>query len=100
MVPLYADINSRHLHFPGRLSFRGPGGYNLFPVILAAVTADAMREGGGVTVGALHRVGYFEPVSAGKSSEVAASARLTFLRYCHSERTLCHPKAKFQRQLH
>lgn len=96
MVPLFADINSRHLHFPGRLSFRGTGSYNLFPVILATFTADAVRERGGITGCALNRVGGFEPVSTGKSSHVATGARLTFLRYCHSGGTLCHPPPKFQ----
>ena len=100
MVPLVADINSLHFHFPGRLSFRAPGGYNLFPVILAAIAADAVREGGSITVGALYRVSGLKTVSTGKSSEVAAGARLTFLRYCHSGGTLCQPGGKFQQQLY
>ncbi len=96
LVPLTADINSLHSHFPGRLSFRSSGGYNLFPIILAAIAADAVGKGGSITVGALYRVGGLEPVSTGKSSHVATGARLTFLRYCHSGGTLCHPPAKFQ----
>ena len=68
----------------GELSVGAGGGYHLLAIVKATFATNAVSKGGGIAMLAgvgLHRV---EPVGAGKSAEVAASAGLSFLRYCHS----------------
>lgn len=66
------------------LSVSGGGGYYLLAIVKATFATNAVSKGGGIAMLAgigLHGV---EPVGAGKSAEVAASAGLSFLGYCHS----------------
>jgi hypothetical protein len=68
----------------GELSVGVSGSYHLLAIVKATFATNAVSKGGGIAMLAgvgLHGV---EPVGAGKSAEVATSAGLSFLRYCHS----------------
>jgi len=56
----------------------------LFSIIVAAFSANSVRQCGGSTVFAMERLHGMEPVGARISAQVATGTGNSFLWYCHS----------------